>query len=40
MITLSYFDATIVAVVGLSLYTLIIVPLTIRYGTPDPKEKN
>ena len=40
MITLSYFDATILTVVGLSFYTLIIVPLTIRYGTPDPKEEN
>lgn len=40
MLVISYFDAAIVSVIGLSLYTFIIVPLTIRYGTPDPKEKN
>lgn len=40
MLEIPIFDAVIWSVIGLSIYTLIIVPLSIRYLTPDTKENN
>lgn len=39
MIELTIFDATVWGIVIVSLSSFIIVPLAIRYGTPD-KENN
>ena len=40
MIELSYFDLGIITFLVACLTTMVVTPLTIRYGTPDPKEEN
>lgn len=39
MIELTFFEASVWAAIIASLTSLVVVPLAIRYGTPDKKEK-
>lgn len=39
MLTISYFDAAVWGTIILAAYTLVMVPLAIRYGTSDKEKK-